>query len=82
MALELAGWTPEAIGASEPVYLPPVASALDAYYQVTADQIRLIANSNDIQLRTTGFSPRAFELWDDQASARDSLLAFLDRVSY
>ena len=82
LALKLTGWTPEAIGASEPVYLPPVASALDAYYQVTADQIRLIANSNDIQLRTTGFSPRAFELWDDQASAWDGLLAFLDRVSY
>jgi len=80
LLLELSGWAPEAIGTSEPVYLKPVASSADAYYQVTADQIRLIAQSRDIRLRTTGSSPKDFELWDDQKSARNDLTEFLTRV--
>ncbi len=80
LLLELSGWTPEAIGTSEPVYLKPVASTADAYYRVTADQIRLIAESRDIRLRTTGSSPKDFELWDDQESARNDLTEFLTRV--
>jgi hypothetical protein len=79
LQLELSGWTPESIGASEHVYPKPVASALDAYYRVTADQIRLIARSKDIQLRTTGFSPRTFEPWDDQTAARNSFLQLMQR---
>lgn len=79
LQLELSGWLPEAIGASEHVYAKPVASAADAYYQLTADQIRLIAESNDIQLRTTGFSPRSFEPWDDQLAARASFQSLLQR---
>ena len=82
LPLELNGWTPDAIGASEPVYSQPVTSALDAYYRVTADQIRLIANSDDIQLRTTGFTPRNFESWDDQTAARESFRLFLSSVVY
>jgi hypothetical protein len=77
LVLELAGWTPASIGASEPVYVPPVASALDAYYPITVDQIRLIAYSSDIQLRTTGFASRNFEMWDSQDVARDSFQRFL-----
>jgi hypothetical protein len=80
LLLELSGWTPESIGTSEPVYLKPVAFSADAYYQVTADQIRLIAESKDIQLRTTGSSPKEFELWDDQKSAKSDLTEFLVRV--
>jgi hypothetical protein len=80
LPLDLAGWTPEAIGASEPVYAKPVASSLDAYYRVTADQIRLLANSSDVQLRTTGRLPRSFEPWDDQAAARASLQRFLQQL--
>ena len=79
LQLELSGWTPAAIGASESVYPQPVASALDAYYQVTADQIRLITRARDIQLRTTGFEPRMFEPWDDQAAARASFQRVLQR---
>ena len=80
LLLELSGWTQEAIGTSERVYLKPVASSADAYYQVTADQIRLIAQSRDIRLRTTGSSPKDFELWDDQKSARNDLTEFLTRI--
>ena len=82
LALEISGWTPEAIGTSEPVYPRPVAFALDAYYQVTADQLRLIANSDDIHLRTTGFAPKTFEPWDDQVAVRKSFGDFLSQVRY
>ena len=77
MLLELIGSTPNAIGASRPVYLKPVSSAADAYYEVTADQIRLIAEAQDIRLRTSGASPRDYLPWDDQRAAMQSMLAFL-----
>lgn len=82
MALDLAGWTPAAINASAPVYLRPVASAAEAYYPLTVDQIRFIAEARNISLRTTGYSPREYVLWSAQGSARQGLLTFLDRVGY
>lgn len=82
LSLELAGWTPEAIGTSEPVYLKPVASSVDAYYRVTADQIRLIADARDLRLRTSGANAREFGLWDNQRVARSELLEFLNRAFF
>ena len=82
LTLELAGWTPASIGASEPTYLKPVAATADAYYEVTADQIRLIADARDIRVQATGSSPREFLLWDEQISARNSLTEFLNRTFY
>lgn len=82
LSLEVSGWTPDAIGTSEPVYLKPVASSVDAYYRVTADQIRLIAEASDIRLRTSGASSREFGLWDSQRSARSDLLEFLNRAFF
>jgi hypothetical protein len=82
MSLDLAGWTPEAIGTSEPVYLKPVASSVDAYYRVTADQIRLIAQSTDLTLRTSGANSREFSPWDNQQLARAELLEFLNQAFF
>lgn len=82
MTLDLAGWTPAAIGTSVPVYTKPVGSAADAYYPVTIDQLRFIAEARDITLRTTGSPPRAFTLWSTQKDARKGLFAFLDSVGY
>ena len=56
--LELGGWTAASVGASEPIYLKPVASSSDAYYEVTADYIRLLARSKDI--RSAGASTSTF----------------------
>jgi len=81
LLLDLVGWTPAAIGTSEPVYPKPFASSLDAYYRVTADQIRLIANANDIVLRTTGATPLEFALWGEQKAARADLNEFLHYIS-
>lgn len=80
LLLDVAGWTPEAIGTSAPVYPKPVAASLDAYYRVTADQIRLIADARDLQLRTTGPSPSEFGLWSEQRAAKRDMREFLDRV--
>lgn len=77
-----AGWTPQAIGATESVYVKPVASAVEAYYEVTVDQLRLIANAADVRLQSTGPQAHTYEPWDSQASARGSLQAFLEYVSY
>ena len=74
--LELAGWTLKAIGVSQPVYVKPVASAADAYYHITLDQIRRLANSDRIDLRVGAASPRAYELWDQQELARTALQEF------
>jgi hypothetical protein len=80
LLLDVAGWTPAAIETSHPVYAKPFASSLDAYYRVTADQIRLIAAADDLQLRTTGSAVREYELWGEQKAARNDLDAFLHRV--
>jgi hypothetical protein len=77
LQLELSGWTVETIGATEEVYLKPVASSIDAYYETTVDQLRLIAEARDVRLlpgtgRSTGYEP-----WDNQPAAFSSLQAFL-----
>jgi len=82
LALELTGWTPAAIGATEPVYVRPVASAADAYYEVTVDHLRLIAASREIRVQSTGPGTRTYEMWDKQESARKSLNEFLRNSVY
>lgn len=82
LSLDVAGWTAEAIGASEPVYSKPVASAADAYYEVTLDYLRFIAESKDIRLQSTGSQGASYEPWDEQKSARASLAAFLRNSGY
>ncbi len=80
LPLELNGWTPDAIGASEPVYPQPVASALDAYYQVTLEQIQLLTDSDSLKLRTTGSAPREFVSWYSQETFEGDLAEFLRAV--
>lgn len=82
LSLEIAGWTEDAIGASEPVYLKPVASAADAYYEVTSDQLRLLAEAKDIRLQSTGSRRITYEPWDDQKSAKAGLMEFLTSSAY
>ena len=82
LQLELVGWTLESIGVSEPVYIKPVASAADAYYRVTIDQIRLIANAREIELHAGASPTRVYLMWDRQGSAHAALREFLDRSLY
>ncbi len=81
LSLEISGWTADAIGASEPVYLKPVASAADAYYEVTIDQLRFIAGARDVRVQTSGPRQQSYEPWDNQGTANASLDEFL-RTSF
>ncbi len=54
MPLDVAGWTNGSIGVSRPVYLHPVAAGADAYYAVTFDQIRMIAEARTVEIRSGG----------------------------
>ena len=76
LPLELAGWTLDTIGVSEPVYVKPVASAADAYYHVTLDQVRLLAGADRIELHVGTTGRRTFELWDQQAASRAGFREF------
>lgn len=82
LALELSGWSPAAIGATEPVYVRPVASAADAYYEVTVDHLRFIAESQDLRIQSTGPDSRNYGLWDQQKAARKGLIEFLRNSAY
>ncbi len=82
LPLEIAGWTVAAIGATEPVYLKPVASAADAYYAVTLEQLRLIVEARDVRLKTTGSRSESYEPWDNQKSAKKAMIEFLARSIY
>lgn len=82
LPLEVAGWTPDSFGGSEPVFVKPVASAIDAYYAVTVDQLRLIAAAQDLRLQPASAERVAYEPWDAQTRARESLRALILRASY
>ena len=82
LLLDISGWTPGAIGASEPVHIKPVASAADAYYEVTVDQLRLIAEARSIRLQPIESRGVTYEPWDDLASARAGLVEFLQSSVY
>ena len=82
LQLEIAGWTVDAIGASEPVYSKPVASAADAYYEVTLDQLRPLAEANHLRLHIGGNGRDRFEPWDDQQRGKAALLEFIDGPAY
>ncbi len=77
LGLEIKGWTPGSIGASTDVYIKPVPSALDGYYRVTIDQMRLIAESRDLELRAGATRPQRYVPWDSVREATQAMVAFL-----
>lgn len=74
--LDIHGWTPDGIGLSEGPYPVPVASAAEAYYAVTIDQIRLLASARTVSLRAGMRAGTEYFPWDSQASAREGLRFF------
>lgn len=82
LPLEVSGWTPAAIGASAPVFVKPVASASEAYYEIDIDQLRLIAESKDVRVQATDAQGATYESWDSQKAARADLLDFLRAAAY
>jgi len=82
LSLEVKGWTPGSIGASGDVYVKPVASALDGYYRVTVDQMRLIAESRDLELRAGSTRPQRYVPWDSPEDSSQALVAFLRELDW
>jgi hypothetical protein len=82
LSLAVSGWTSEAIGTSAAVYNKPVSSAADAYYEVTLDHLRLLAESTDIRVHSSGSNPRVYEPWNNQLSAKAGLKEFLRNAVY
>lgn len=80
LSLEVDGWTPESIGLSESAYVKPVASATDGYYRVTIDQIRLMAEARDLEVRAGSTYPQHYAPWDSASDASASMQAFLREV--
>jgi hypothetical protein len=74
-------WSGNPIGISQSPYIKPVSTAAEAYYPVTIDQIRLIAEASSLRLRTSGTDSGSYELWDDQNSASQSIKRFLEYVN-
>jgi len=81
LRLELEGWTLSSIGVSRPVYNKPTATAADAYYPVTLDQIRLIAEARDIQLHTGGPRAASYEPWDNLSQGLAGIQEFVRHLA-
>lgn len=77
LSLEATGWTPAAVGLSESAYIKPVASAVDGYFAVTIDQMRLIAESRDLELRAGSVQPQRYVPWDSVQEASQTMVTFL-----
>jgi hypothetical protein len=78
--LDVKGWSPGAIGTSAPVYQKLFPDSADAYYQVTLDQIQLLADSNSLSLRTTGATAKEFVSWYSQTTFESDITEFLRTV--
>lgn len=76
VALKMTGASTRAIGASEPIYRKPVAWATEVYYDVTLDQLRMIADATDLKVQYSS-TRETFELWDDRIDNKAGLMAFL-----
>jgi len=81
LSLQLAGTTLASIGVSEPVYVKPTASAIDGLYAVTIDQIRLVAESRDLELRVGSLRPIQYIPWDTAESATVGIREFVRSVN-
>lgn len=79
--LDIGGWTQEAIGASEPVYEKLFQNTVDAYYEVTLEQIDLLTDADRIRFRTIGPAPKEYAPWYKSITAKDDLAEFLRIVS-
>jgi len=78
LELDVHGRTLKSINVSDPIYPKPASSAIDAYYEVTVDQVRRIAGASEVRLHTGSSPPDTYAPWDSQRPAFESVRAFLD----
>ncbi len=82
LQLEIKGWTPNSIGVSESVYTKPDASAADAYYELTFDQLRQLAEADNLRLQIGEGDSDMFEPWDKQRPGKAALIEFVNGPTY
>jgi len=75
--LNVSGWTPAVMGASEPVYHKLFPDSADAYYQIVLDDIRLLVDSDNLKLRSTGLANKEYISWYSQETFEGDLAEFL-----
>lgn len=80
LPLDIHGWTHEAIGVSGPVYKKFFSTTVDAYYEVTLEHVRLLADVDSMKILTSGAVPKEFVLWYTQNAAKAQLAEFLRTV--
>ncbi|MDJ0916833.1 MAG: hypothetical protein QNJ05_03650 [Woeseiaceae bacterium] len=80
LSLSLSGWASNSAGLTRPPFHRPVASAVEAYYEVTPDVLRMIATSTQLSIEAGGADSRRFEPWDAQLAARRDLNYFVETV--
>lgn len=78
--LDVKGWSPGVIGTSAPVYQKIYPDSAEAYYQVSLDQIQLLADSDNLVLRTTGSAAKEFVSWYSQETFESDLAEFFNAV--
>ena len=81
LPLDVLSWNHEMIGTSKRIYKKLFPQAIDAYYQVTLEQMQLLAGAQVIGVRTTGSQPREFVPWYKEEKAKADLAEFIRRVS-
>ncbi|MDP6673666.1 MAG: hypothetical protein QGH93_02275 [Gammaproteobacteria bacterium] len=67
MELEVKAWSGEELGMENTVYSTPVSSALNAFYAVSQDQIRKLAQAENIQIYLNEDAPSSYgyQLWKE-----------------
>lgn len=80
--LDVKGWTPGVIGTSEPAHQKIFPDSADAYYPVTLEQIRMLTDSENLKLRTSGSAPGEFVSWYSQTTFESDLSEFLSAVMH
>jgi hypothetical protein len=78
--LDVLGWTHAAISTSERIYKRLFSNSVDAYYEITLDQIQLLSEADGLKFRTSGSVPKEFVLWYRPITAKDDLAQFLRTV--
>jgi hypothetical protein len=80
LLLTLSGWTPGSIDLSANVYEKASASTIEAYFEITLDQLRRLSEATDFRLLVNDSDARYYELWDQPASVRADLRRFYSTI--
>ena len=82
LQLVIKTWTTMAIGASQPIYSKPFSTAVDAYYEVSVEQLQLLAEATELRLHTGGGDRLTFEPWNRQERSKAALMEFVTGPTY